>query len=265
MQTSLLLEIPLELRMMVYEYLFDVGQCRQIVIGNKPGLPLSGDRHKSHGNRRTVYHVHGKSFDRRLQQTTYGLKAKGKIHPEILSVNRKIRQEASTFLYGMHSFHFGQDIEAVGPFLQDITPPIRQMLKEITLQIRVPLQAIDLPELQWLSICQSLKHLPALQKLKVMVVAGRPSVPWDGPHALTVSDLKLLYAIRHECLDWIRGLADVGTISQIEICPSFIHAPPPTTTQAIVLAAFSASIETTLIEFLCTELEIPAIAGEFKT
>lgn len=263
-QSPPLLAVPVEIRYMVYQYLLDGGKDRRISIQSKPGLPLSKNFDHFGSKRRTPYYIQGKAMDRRVYETTYALAPDNtdvQIHPAILAVNRKLRREASEYLYGRHSFHFGDHIEAVAPFLRDLTSPTLELLKEITIRKRPPLRGLETDGSAWLSICKLISRLPRLRKLRLIVEGGRPAVEWDGPRQLSVSDIKLLHATRHECLDWVTGLGMLTTVEEVEICAQLGFMMEPTTSPALVYAALSASIETALVEYLRTEMGVPAHGG----
>lgn len=200
---------------------------------------------------------------RRSYETTYGVPSTSAInmHPAILAVNRKIREEASYFLYGRHSFHFGCDLEAIVPFFEDKMACTLSLVREITLHKRTPGSTIETDPCDWGAICRLLQALPNLGKLRIIMEAGQPRQEWDGPKELSVSDLRFLYATRHDCLDWARELAELDMLKQVEIIASMRPIPEPQTNSTLIYAAFSASIETSLVEFLKTELNIPAVAG----
>lgn len=255
-ESSILLRLPREIRVMIYEYLLDMDSTRNIVIHNRP------KSHKSKmggSQRRSAYHVQERSLHRPLYQTTYGYNGDKELHPAIMAVNRRLRQEVAHYLYGMHSFHFGSDIEAVVPFLRDLTSTTQSIIKEITVHKSAPCNAVAVGDAAWPSICKFLGTLPRLRKLTIMVEGGQPRDSWDGPKELSVSDIRLLYATRNECLEWARLLADVSAVEEVEIVADMKHMAPPTTSSALIYAAFSASIETTFVEFLKTDLGIPAV------
>lgn len=183
------------------------------------------------------------------------------MYPAILCTNRKICEEASHYLYGKHAFHFGQDLEAVVPFLDDRTPATRDLIRSITLHKRSPTSCIETDSCEWRAICRFLRSLNKLEKLTVVVEGGKPRRPWDGPQELSVSDLRLLYSTRHESLEWVRDLASVKTIGEVEIIADVRHLPEPKTTTMLIFAAFSGSIESSLVDFLRDDLGIPAVVG----
>jgi hypothetical protein len=258
---SYLMRVPAEIRMMIYGHLLNAGDHSCLAIRNQPQRDAS-DKRDIHSKRRTRYNVLERSMLRRAYETTYCLDSDVEMHPAILAVNRVIREEASHLLYGSHSFHFGDNIEAVVPFLGDKTTSTLELVKEIAMYKRRPGSMFETDSCDWVSICRYLSTLPRLKKLRLIIEGGRPPTPWDGPQALSLSDFRFLYSTRHECLDWVRALAaGVDTIGAVEIIADIQFMPEPTTNQMIIFAAFSASIETTLVEFLSSELSISASVG----
>lgn len=198
---------------------------------------------------------------RRSYETTYGLAGACDMHPAILAVNRKIREEASYYLYGHHSFHFGRDLEAIVPFFTDKTATTLQLVREITLHKRTPSHAMDIDSCDWPAICRLLKALPNLSKLRLIMEGGQPRQEWGGPKGLSVSDLRFLYTTRHDIIEWVRDLAELDRLQEVEICASMRPISAPRTNSTLIYAAFSASIETSLVDFLSAELNIPAVVG----
>ncbi|CAM1507427.1 Fc.00g070680.m01.CDS01 [Cosmosporella sp. VM-42] len=259
-EEPIFLRIPAEIRMLIYEYLLDNGGSRSIAIRNKSRFEFQSCQKKQ----RSVYHIMERSFGRMSYETTYCVDSDHDdltMHTSIMCINRKIREEASHYLYGMHSFHFGEDLEAVVPFLDDKTPKTRDLVREITLYKRSP-TTVEPNSYDWAAICRFLKNVRKLNKLTLVIEGGRPRRAWDGPQELSVSDFRLLYATRHESLEWARELASVKTIGEVEIVADIHHLPDPQNNMMLVLAAFSASIETSLVDFLREDLGIPARVGK---
>ena len=251
-----LLRIPPEIRLIIYEHLLDTGGCGSISLQSQ-ARHLSIQK-KLEAQRRTSYHVLDRSFMRASYQTTYCLSTPAKIHPAILGVNRRIGKEAAYFLYGTHNFQFISDLEAVLPFLHDLTIPTRGLIQEITLRKRGSVCIIESESPAWGFVCQNLCMLPNLRKLKVIIEGGCPRHEWQGPQTLILSDLRLLYSTHHESLQWVRELASVKGLERLEIVTDMQHMPQPKTTSSLIFAALSASIETSLVEFLKTDLGMPA-------
>lgn len=172
-----------------------------------------------------------------------------------------IHEEASHYLYSRHDFHFGRDLDAVAPFLADRMPSTRDLIRSITLYKQIPTSSIAHNLHDWASICQSFGHLRQLARLTIIVGCGRPQKPWDGPQELAVSDLRLLYSTRHEVIDWIRELVGVGIIGNLVIAADIQPLAEPNTHAMLVTAAFSTSIESSLIRFLGDDLGFTATAA----
>lgn len=251
-----LLRIPPEIRIMIYEYLLDTGGSQRLAIRNKqePIGPQGGGRRRT---QRSVYHVIERALGKRSRETTYVLEGDVQICTAILAVNQKMREEASHVLYAKHAFHFGDDIEAVAPFMADRTLATMALVQDITIHKRGPMMPIESDSQSWASTCRLLRTLPSLRTLRLVIEGGRPPGQWDGPQELSVSDLRLLYSTRHECLQWVRELAEVRAIGELEISANMRYLPEPKTSATLIFAAFSASIETSLVEFLRSDIGIP--------
>ena len=261
-EDSKLLRLPTEVRMMIYEYLLDGKGSSSIEIRNKASSLLQ--RGNGPKLRRSTYHVLERSMLRRSYETTYCVAGGRKMHPAILAVNHKIREEASHYLYGTHSFDFGRDIESVVPFFHDRTPRTRELVKEICLRKRGSVGTMEADSYEWAAVCRFLKTLPKLTRLRLVVEGGLPRQDWGGPKELSTSDLRLLCSTRHGSLDWARQLAEVKTIEKVEIVADIHYLSEPRTASMFIFAALSGSIETSLVEFLKTDLDIPAVAGSMK-
>ncbi|KAL0936100.1 autophagy-related protein 3 [Colletotrichum truncatum] len=209
--------------------------------------------------RRSSYRIIERSFHRQCFETTYHLAANTKMHTAIMAVNRKIYRETSHLLYGLHGFDFSSDIEAIVPFLRDLTPNSRAIIQEMTIRKDRPMYFCESDRLDWLNMCKYLQGLDkVIPKLRVIVEGGKPTNEWEGPQKLGVSDLRLLSLIKHDSMDWIAELQKVQGLEELEIVPHIRYLPQPNTTATLLFAAFSASIDTSLVEFLRTDCQLPA-------
>ncbi|OTB06571.1 hypothetical protein M426DRAFT_9703 [Hypoxylon sp. CI-4A] len=254
MENSPLMHVPAEVRMMIYAYLFDDGGNKKLHIQNAG----AGKLPKAENRRRSRYWVVERSFHRRCHHTTYRLETEGiSLCAPLMRVNKTIYEETSYLVYGKHTFDFGSNIEAVEPFLSDLTPKSRELIQEIALYKRssVPLYETDRSE--WRNVCQFLQKHGSIKKLRLMVQGARPNALWEGPKEFSASELKLLFDLKHESLDWVGELACVKGIEDLEITPDVHYCPPPSSTNMIIFAALSASIERGLTEFLKMQLRLP--------
>lgn len=82
----------------------------------------------------------------------------------LMRVCRLVHAETSHLVYAKHAFDFGADMEAVEPFLSDLTPGSRGMVREISLYKRGPVAGygFDSDRCEWRAVCRYLaKLLPA--------------------------------------------------------------------------------------------------------
>ncbi|KAF4344141.1 vacuolar sorting VPS35 [Fusarium beomiforme] len=263
-EEPMLMRIPPEIRMLIYDYLLDNGGTKDISIRNQSKCEYEARRSKS---RRSTYNIMERTIAKKSYETTYCADPhpRRSMHTAIMHINRKIREEASHFLYTKHAFHFGEDLQAVVPFLADKTPRTRDLVREISLYKRSPTNTMEPDSQDWTSVCRSLRSLQSLDKLTLVIEGARPRGPWDGPQSLTVSDFRLLYTTRHESLDWARELESLKTIKDVVIVADIHHLPHPESNMMLVLAAFSSSIDTSLVDFLRDDLGIPARSDKMAT
>ncbi|RSM19142.1 hypothetical protein CDV31_002063 [Fusarium ambrosium] len=254
-----LIRIPLEIRMMIYEHLLGGDGSKHMAIRSQPLRNISDAGSKP---RRTLYPILSKSIGQPAYTATYALNSIHPIYPAILSVNRMIHEEGSYYLYGRHDFRFGQDLDAVAPFLADRTPSTRDLIRSITLYKQIPINPTGHDSHGWTAICQSLGRLKQLTTLTIIVGCGQPQQPWDGPQELSVSDLRLLYSTRHELLDWVRELAGLDRIGNLVIAADVQPLAVPNAHAMLVTAAFSASIGSSLIQFLRDDLGVAATVAK---
>ncbi|KAI0594968.1 hypothetical protein F4775DRAFT_393297 [Biscogniauxia sp. FL1348] len=259
MEQSPLMRAPAEIRMMIYEYLFDDGGHQRLLIQNAPPGKLPPAAPEA-SRCRSRYYVQDRTLHRRCYETTYVLATPGvRFCAALMRASRAVYGETAHLVYGRHAFDFGRDIEAVEPFLSDLTGASRSLIREVSLYKHHGggggVSESDRSE--WRSVCRFLRDRVAeVRKLRLVVQAGKPPGPWDGPREFTAADFKLLADIRHESLDWVADLATVRSIRDLEIVPDVHYCPPPVSTSMIVFAAFSASIERGLAEFLRAQLRL---------
>ncbi|KAM0228063.1 hypothetical protein ACHAPO_010990 [Fusarium lateritium] len=260
-EEPMLMRIPPEIRMLIYDYLLDNGGTKDISIRNQSRSEYDACRSTT---QRSTYNIMERSIVKRSYETTYCADPEPHraMHTVIMHINRKIREEASHFLYTKHAFHFGDDLEAMVPFFADKTPRTRDLVREISLYKCSPTNAIEPYSYDWSSVCRSLQSLQSLDKLTLVIEGARPRESWDGPQSLTVSDFRLLYSTRHESLRWARELASIRTVKEVVIVADIHNLPSPESNMMLVLAAFSSSIETSLVDFLRDDLGIPACVGQ---
>lgn len=270
-----LLSIPPEIRLHIYNFLLDGGGDEWLAIRNKPpprenlhlqqapGSPRAEVR--PHSRRRsTKYNVVEQTsmFHRRCYETTYCLAggSRAELHTSVLGVCRVVYAEAADVLYGKHRFDFGQHVEAVVPFLADRTAHTHQMVRSISVHKRGPMPCLGSTSdrYEWSYMCRYLATTGAVKRLRVVVECGRPGGPWEGVQDLSESDVRLLSLIGHECLEWVRDLAKVKSLDELDVVPEVKYLPEPKSPSMVLYAALSASIDKGLVAFLRSEMIVPA-------
>jgi hypothetical protein len=243
---------PTEVRALIYDYLFDnAGQRRLLIRSASAGkVPMLKEKIRS------KYYVLDHTLHRRCYETTYYLQSEDvRFCTALMGVNKSIYDETSYLVYGKHAFDFGSDIEAVEPFLADLTLGSRQMIREISLYKRGPMPTYENDRSEWRSLCRFLRGAGAVRKLRLVVQGAKPNTDWQGPKELTAKDFQLLAGLKHESLEWVNELAQVE-VQELEVISDVHYSPQPTCHNMLIFAAFSASIERGLTEFLRSRLRL---------
>lgn len=266
-----LLSIPPEIRLQIYSFLLDDGGDKWLAIRNKPTSRGNNrqepagpepERMRTHDRRSTKYNVMEQTsmFHRRCYETTYCLASgRPEMHTSFLTVCRLIYAEAADVLYGKHHFDFDSHIEAVVPFLADRTAHTRQMVKSISVYKRGPMPCWGSTgdKYEWSYMCRYLATTADVKRLRVVVECGKPGRPWEGVQDLSESDVRLLSLIGHECLEWVRDLAKVKSLEELDVVPDVKYLPQPKSPSMVLYAALSASVAKGLVGFLRSEMMVP--------
>ncbi|KAI0970761.1 hypothetical protein F4678DRAFT_461893 [Xylaria arbuscula] len=283
--------VPPELRLTIYSYLFDAGEA--VADTDHEGLcPESHtDRRTNRGKSRTIlirnrrdsatfqhhkrrpqqppsasktrsrYQVMDRSFRRRRIETTYGLENKGAYFcTPLMRVNRAVWAETAHLVYAGHEFDFGPDVEAPKPFLSDLTPETRELVKRIAIYKRGPWLFDSWSDrCEWQTMCTYLCENASVEHLRLVVQAGHleGGQEWNfkeenrsHPRELSSTDVALLVDIRHDTLDWVGDLTRLSKVRELEVVPDFCTVPCPQTSNMFLFMAFSASIDKGFKEFL---------------
>jgi hypothetical protein len=251
------MRLPTEIRLLIYGCLIPTHQNKSIAIRNR----IHPTKEQIQKCRRSTYLVTENTIHRRCYTTTYCAIGHVGMDVAIMSVNRRIHEEASSVLYGRNGFDFGNDLEAVGPFFRDRTPVTRALICEISLHKGGHGNYYGSDKCSWSSACRNLQAHSKLRKLRLVVQGGRPINNWDGPKELAVDHLRLLANIKEESLGWVAELAQLKDLEELEIVANLQYLPAPKTTTMLVFAAFSASIETSFVQYLRECLHLPAGVG----
>ncbi|QSZ30426.1 hypothetical protein DSL72_004949 [Monilinia vaccinii-corymbosi] len=245
------MRMPSEIRAMIYGLLFDDGNNKVFeirsqdpdVYASRANLPL-----------RSSYGV-DLSLVRQRISTTYQLRTAVDIHTSIMSVNRKIHGETTHLLYGNRTFSFYKDIEAIVPFLSDLTPGTRSLVQSISLYKKGFVFCRESHRCEWSLLCGFLRDQMQLKKLRLIVEGGRPRHERDDAAQYTSTDFKTLSSVAYEPLEWVFQLLEIKGIQKLEITSEIRAIPEPSHSLAMAFfAAFSASIENGFAEYLRREL-----------
>ncbi|KAI0424996.1 hypothetical protein F5Y09DRAFT_322856 [Xylaria sp. FL1042] len=249
----------------------ECNKCAQYNKGHPNSNPSSSTYNDNHTPKptRTRYHVIDRSFNRRCVETTYCMVNKGaSICAALMRVNRAVYAETAELVYGEHTFDFGCDVEAVKPFLSDLTPATRRLVTRLALYKKGPwLYDCWSDRCEWRTMCTYLRDHGSVEYLRLVVQAGRLADTarrrgndWeeeeDGPRELTSKDVALLVDIRHDTLHWVGDVVRLRGLRGVEVVPDFCTVPPPQTSNMFVFLAFSASVDTGFREFLNERLRL---------
>ncbi|KAK5637455.1 hypothetical protein RRF57_013170 [Xylaria bambusicola] len=213
---------------------------------------------------RTRYQMMDRSFARRCVETTYYMVNGGAyICAALMRVNRAVHEETAHWLYGTHTFDFGCDVEAVRPFLSDLSGATRRLVTRVALYKKGPwLYDCWSDRCEWRTMCNYLRDHAFVRHLQLVVQAGRlsESREWewesDSPRELTSKDVALLVDIRHDTLHWVGDIIRLRSLRGVEVIPDYCTVPPPQTSNMFVFLAFSASVNTGFVEFLSDRLQL---------
>ena len=240
------MRIPSEIRLMIYDLLFDDKNQKTLEIRNR-----APDDYKRRAKPfRTSYRVLGKDLVRQSSPTTYCLTSDAEICTSIMGVNRKIHNETTQLLYGTHSFSFGRDVEAIVPFFSDLTAQTCPLIREMSLVKQGSVYSRDYDRCEWSNLCEFLAENMQLASLKLMVEGGRPNSGWVGLPEFTVGDFKTMSDIRYEPLEWVWELLPIKGIRNLEIKSEIHHCPPTHSNAMAFFAAFSSSIDKGFADYL---------------
>lgn len=248
------LRIPPEIRVMIYKLLLKDHDSKILSIRTEDSLTY--DRRKHEGRCRSQYRIMSDRFRARSIETTYHLAHNPGIFPSILGVNRMIHHEASHILYSAHTFDFELDVEAVIPFLSDLTPSARSSIKRINIVQRALPYIKDFDRCEWRNVCAFLSKNMELVQLGLGILGGKPATQWGAEDTYEESDFKLISGF--EGMEWMRQVAEIKGLQNVDVKAHLQHCPPPCSNAMAFFVNFSASIEKGFAAFLRSQMLAPA-------
>ena len=204
---------------------------------------------------RSTYSVRCDRFRARCMSTTYHCVNNPNIDGQlsILGANKQIHAEAAELLYSSYTFDFDTHIEAVVPFLSDLTAFARSCIKSIRVVKRALAYEKEFDKCEWSNTMSYLANTStgiSLRRLELGVVAGRPGANgWDRIATYTATDFGLLKAM--EGMEWMRDLMQIKGLQELDVSAVVEHCPPATNSMAMAsYIRFSASVEGGLATYL---------------
>lgn len=235
---------------------------RSIDPNTYKGRFSSGSRTHTRSN----YSVRADRFQARCMTTTYHCINNPRIEDNlaILRCNKQIHAEAAELLYSSYTFDFDTHIEAVIPFLSDLTPFARSCIKNLRIVKRALPYCKEFDKCEWsnaMHYITSTSNNIALRRLELGVVAGRPGENgWDRVARYSAQDFELLQQL--DGMEWMQYLLEVQGLQELDVSAVIEHCPQATSSSAMAnYVRFSASVETGFREFLKGKLLVARAGG----
>ncbi|KAF2167974.1 hypothetical protein M409DRAFT_22119 [Zasmidium cellare ATCC 36951] len=204
---------------------------------------------------RSTYSVRADRFQARCMSTTYHAINNPRLEDNlsILGTCKQIHAEAAELLYSSYTFDFDTHIEALIPFLSDLTPFARSCIKNLRIVKRALPYCKEFDKCEWsnaLRYLTSTSNNISLRRLELGVVAGRPGENgWDRVARYSAGDFELLHQL--DGMEWMQYLLEVQGLQELDVQAVVEHCPPVTSSSAMAsYVRFSASVEGGFGEFL---------------
>lgn len=138
-----------------------------------------------------------------------------------MCINSQIHAEASKMLYSTYTFSFHMSVEAVVPFLSDLTPRSRASIRHLSLTKKALPYAKEFDRAEWAGMCAYLAGATDntlatgggssihLSTLKLQMIAGKPDQAWDSITPMNPSDFDTMLRMKNE---WLGGSGDFGGV-----------------------------------------------------
>lgn len=273
------LRLPTELRLQIYSLLLFPRQSTDLLCSwdkldatdplNHPTLRIRSVDPTKYQNRfanrphtRTGYSVRADLFAHRCMATTYHCVNVPHIEDNlaVLRTNRQIHSEAAELMYSSYTFDFDTHIEAIIPFLCDLTPLARGCIKNIRLTKRALAYIKEFDRCEWENAWRYLTNAENninIRRLELAVIAGRPGDNgWDGIATYSAADFNFLKT--QEGMEWLQYVEKIGPVQELEVHAIVEHCPSITSSNAMAsYVRFSASVEAGFAEYLRGRLLAP--------
>ncbi|MDI1493038.1 MAG: hypothetical protein OHK93_004822 [Ramalina farinacea] len=166
----------------------------------------------------------------------------------IMRVNSQIHRECCETLYGRHVFEFGDQIECIVPFLQDLTDVGRASLKRISITKRLLTSQKDFDKCEWQTACDYIARNLSLDHLYLVIRGVRArSKGQSGSRDSSSSDNSRLSTelfMKDEKFEWARQLSTAKVLKELHVSAELDEMYLPKSEFMDFYAAFSNVIET---------------------
>jgi hypothetical protein len=141
-----------------------------------------------------------------------------------MCLNSQIHAEASKVLYSTYTFSFHMSVEAVVPFLSDLTPRSRASIRHLSLTKKALPYAKEFDRAEWAEMCAYLANATDnkartsdeesglgmhLSTLKLQMIAGKPDQAWESITPMIPADFDTMLRMKNE---WLGGSGDFGGV-----------------------------------------------------
>jgi hypothetical protein len=164
-------------------------------------------------------------------------------------LNRQTHAEASKILYSTYTFSFHTSIEAVVPFLSDLTPRSRANVRHLSLTKKALPYAKEFDRAEWANMCEYLACTPAitLRTLHLQIISGKPDTGYASIAPITPSDFTTM---QNEWpgdtggvdLEWAEQLMAIKGLHSINIKALVERCARPVSEKQAFWVAFSKSV-----------------------
>jgi hypothetical protein len=195
----------------------------------------------------------------RFTETTYHCINNPRIEDNlaIMRTNTLIHTEVCELLYGHYTFDFDTHVEAVIPFLADLTPYARSCIRSMRIVKRALPYEKEFDRCEW---SNAMRYLTTrgnnikLRRLELGVVAGRPGRSgWDRIPKYSAKDFAVL--AQGHGMEWMQYLLEITDLEALDVRAVVEHCAPASSSAAMAhYVRFSASVETGFAEFLRSRL-----------
>nr|POF04136.1 hypothetical protein CFP56_21891 [Quercus suber] len=208
---------------------------------------------------RSAYSVRSDRFRARCMTTTYHCVNAPRIEDQlaILRTCQKIHAEAAELLYSSYTFDFDTHVEAIVPFLTDLTPFARSCLKSLRIVKRALAYEKEFDRAEWSAALRYLTSTSSgicLQRLQLGIVAGRPGEHgWERTAKYSAHEFHILK--NTDGMEWMQYLLEFQGLQQLDVTAVVEHCAPATNSMAMArYIQFSASVDTGFADFLRGQL-----------